>query len=162
MLIKGALFDELAARNAVHAEFAQRSIPHDRIELVGRLANPRDHLNLYSRVDIALDTYPYVGTTTICESLLMGVPIISRAGDQHVSRVGVSLLTHAGCTEFVTHSADLFVRFASELAHDATRRAQYHATLREKLLASSVCDGAKFAATFGSTIRAASHANMKA
>ena len=155
MLIKGALFDEPAARNAVHAEFAQRSIPHDRIELVGRLANPRDHLNLYSRVDIALDTYPYVGTTTICESLLMGVPIISRAGNQHVSRVGVSLLTHAECPELIAKDASDFTRIATQLAHDDTRRATYHATLRDKLLTSPVCQATSFAQYFGELLSTA-------
>lgn len=152
MLIKGSLLDEAAAREVVWSQLEQRGVARERVELVGRLADARDHLRLYGKVDIALDTYPYVGTTTLCESLLMGVPIVTRAGEQHVSRVGLSLLTHAGCGELVADSADGFVHIATELARDATWRARYHETLRERLLASAVCDGVAFANAFSEVI----------
>lgn len=155
MVIKGSLLDEPLAREVIWAQLERRGVPRERVELVGRLADPRDHLRLYGKIDIALDTYPYVGTTTLCESLLMGVPIVTRAGEQHVSRVGLSVLTHAGCGELVARSADEYVRIAVDLAGDPARRAQYHATLRDTLLSSRVCDGATFALAFGDVLRAA-------
>ncbi len=152
MLIKGSLLDEPAAREMIWTQLEQRGIARERVELVGRLQDPREHLRLYGKIDIALDTYPYVGTTTLCEAMLMGVPIVTRAGEQHVSRVGLSLLTHAGCAELVADSADEFVRIATALACDGSRRAQYHATLRERMLASAVCDGARFATDFAEAV----------
>jgi hypothetical protein len=152
MLIKGSLLDEPAAREMIWTQLEQRGIARERVELVGRLQDPREHLRLYGKIDIALDTYPYVGTTTLCEAILMGVPIVTRAGEQHVSRVGLSLLTHAGCAELVADSADEFVRIATALARDGSRRAQYHATLRERMLASAVCDGARFATDFAEAV----------
>ena len=152
MLIKGSLLDEPVAREMIWTQLEQRGIARERVELVGRLQDPREHLRLYGKIDIALDTYPYVGTTTLCEAMLMGVPIVTRAGEQHVSRVGLSLLTHAGCAELVADSADEFVLIATALARDGSRRAQYHATLRERMLASAVCDGARFATDFAETV----------
>ncbi len=152
LLIKGSLLDEPAAREVIWSQLEQRGVARERVELVGRLADPRDHLRLYGKVDIALDTYPYVGTTTLCEAMLMGVPIVTRAGEQHVSRVGLSLLTHAGCAELVADSADGFVRIATELARDGARRLQYHTTLRERMLASVLCDGARFATDFAEIV----------
>ena len=69
--------------------------------MIGRIAEARRHLEHYPRVDVALDTYPYHGTTTTCEALWMGVPVVSLAGRTHVSRVGVSLLNCVGLPEFV-------------------------------------------------------------
>lgn len=44
----------------------------------------------------SLDTFPYAGTTTTCESLFMGVPCVTMAGSVHAHNVGVSLLNKVG------------------------------------------------------------------
>jgi predicted O-linked N-acetylglucosamine transferase (SPINDLY family) len=69
--------------------------------------------------------------------------------------VGVSLLTHAGCPEFIAKDASDFTRIATQLAHDDTRRATYHATLRDKLLTSPVCQANNFASSFGELLSTA-------
>jgi predicted O-linked N-acetylglucosamine transferase (SPINDLY family) len=109
------------------------------------LAAPGDHLALYGRVDIALDTFPYHGTTTTCEALWMGVPVVTRAGETHASRVGVSLLTNAGVAELVATSDESYVEVATTLARDFPRLAGLRATLRERMAASPLMDGPLFA-----------------
>lgn len=47
-------------------------------------------------VTFSLDTFPYAGTTTTCESLYMGVPCVTMAGSVHAHNVGVSLLSNVG------------------------------------------------------------------
>src|SRR5690606_36356904 len=108
-------------------------LPVDRVDLLERTADTMSHLSIYHRVDVALDTFPYHGTTTTCEALWMGVPVVTLAGDRHMSRVGVSLLNAAGHPEWVAQSPDDYVRIAAELAGDRARLATLRAGLREDL-----------------------------
>ena len=83
-----------------------------------------DHLAKYSRMDISLDTFPYAGTTTTVEALLMAVPVVTLratgAGATHAQNVGVSLLTQVGLTELIANSEDHFVEIAVNLARIIT------------------------------------------
>jgi predicted O-linked N-acetylglucosamine transferase (SPINDLY family) len=99
-----------------------------------------NHLALYARVDVALDTFPYNGTTTTCEALWMGVPVVTLAGETHVERVGASLLTRVGLPDLVAESAEAYVATAVALADDASRRRALRATLRERLRRSPLMD----------------------
>ena len=107
----------------------------------------------YSKVDIALDTFPYHGTTTTCEALWMGVPVVSRVGDRHVSRVGASLLTAVGHAGWLAQSDDDYVRVAVALASDPAELARVRAGLRDELRASPLLDHSGQAARFGAALR---------
>ncbi|MGD0465031.1 MAG: hypothetical protein ABSB74_21315, partial [Tepidisphaeraceae bacterium] len=103
------------------------------------------HLELYHRVDLALDTYPYHGTTTTCEALWMGVPVVSLAGRTHASRVGVSLLSNVGLPEFIARTPQQYVQIATGLAGDLPRLAELRRTLRPRMQASPLMDAPRFA-----------------
>ena len=115
-----------------------------RVELRGWIAGRREHLELYGGIDIALDTYPYNGTTTTCEALWMGVPVITLAGEVHMSRVGATLMRCAGLADLVAGNAGEYVEKAVALARDAARRQALRAGLRARLLASPLLDHAGF------------------
>jgi len=141
-----------AIRADVWARFGRHGITPDRIEPIGWCDSLQDHFALYQSVDIALDPTPYCGTTTTCEALWMGVPVVTLAGPSHVSRVGASLLSCAGLGNLVAHNADEFVRIASELAGDLDRQATLRATLRKTMLASPLCDASVFCRRFEAMI----------
>ena len=61
----------------------------------------KDHLNLYKKLDIALDTFPYNGVTTTFEALWMGVPVIGIKGFNFNSRCGESILKNANLNSFI-------------------------------------------------------------
>ncbi len=115
-----------------------------RVELRGWTSGREQHLDGYGEVDIALDTFPYNGTTTTCEALWMGVPVVTLAGEVHMSRVGASLLTCTGLGELIAHDETGYVRIATELARDGRRRQALRADLRSRLLASPLLDHAGF------------------
>jgi predicted O-linked N-acetylglucosamine transferase (SPINDLY family) len=105
----------------------------------------REYLELYHRLDIVLDTFPYNGHTTSLDALWMGVPVVSLAGDAPVSRAGLSQLTNLGLPELVAHSEEDYVRIAAELADDFPRLAQLRATLRHRMENSVLMDAPRFA-----------------
>lgn len=111
------------------------------------------HLAAHDRMDLALDPFPYNGTTTTCESLLMGVPVVALAGRVHRARVGASLLHACGLGDLVAPDVESYVRLASDLAHDSPRLADLRRTTRDRFLASPVCDGAGFARRFEGALR---------
>jgi predicted O-linked N-acetylglucosamine transferase (SPINDLY family) len=96
-------------------------------------------------MDIALDTFPYNGTTTTCEALWMGVPVVALAGDSHAGRVGVSILTQMGLTDFIAGTPGDYVQIAVDLANDPVRRSELRRTLRPLMAASPLCDAKAFA-----------------
>jgi predicted O-linked N-acetylglucosamine transferase (SPINDLY family) len=120
----------------------------DRVELLGLCADPRSHLELYRRVDVALDTSPYNGTTTTCEALWMGVPVVTRRGDRHAARVGESLLSAIGQPEWVAPDWDGYRALARRLAAVATDDAPRGAILRERMRTSLLMDGPEQAKRF--------------
>jgi protein O-GlcNAc transferase len=115
-----------------------------RVELRGWIKDRRQHLELYDNIDIALDTFPYNGTTTTCEALWMGVPVVSLAGDAHMSRVGAAILHCVGLSDLVARSAGEYADIAVTLARDAGRRQSLRAGLRSQLLASPLLDHTGF------------------
>ncbi len=123
--------------------FQKVGIPADRIDIVGWLPQ-KEHFDLYGQVDIALDTYPYHGTTTTCEALLMGVPVISLVGDTHMSRVGLSISTRLGL-EFLTASTPSeYVSKAYALAAQPQSLEKLRASMRARMTGSHFCDGSLF------------------
>ena len=107
--------------------------------------SPRvNFLALRNEADIALDPFPFNGTTTTCESLWMGVPVVTLAGLNHASRVGVSFLTIVGMPQLVSQSLDEYVETAVSLANDRARLTALRAGMRESMLASPLMDAARF------------------
>jgi predicted O-linked N-acetylglucosamine transferase (SPINDLY family)/predicted SAM-dependent methyltransferase len=145
--------EEAEAREQLVAEFVRHGVAADRVEVLSSLPSTAEHLAQYHRVDIALDAFPYHGTTTTCEALWMGVPVVTLAGDRHVSRVGASLLTHVGLPELVAHSPEAFVTIARDLARSPERLMRYRADLRDQLRRSPLLDAESMARRFESAMR---------
>jgi len=114
-----------------------------RVEFV-ELRPRREYLEVYHRLDIALDTFPYNGHTTSLDALWMGVPVVSLAGETPVSRAGLSQLSNLGLPELVAHSESEYVNIAEVLATDLPRLAQLRATLRHRMESSVLMDAPRF------------------
>jgi protein O-GlcNAc transferase len=102
---------------------------------------PVTHLARYSGVDIALDPFPFCGSTTTFEALVMGVPVITLPGDTMVSRWSASMLRALRLDDLVASSEEAYVAIAEALAGDPARLSDLRGTLRDRLAASSLCDG---------------------
>jgi protein O-GlcNAc transferase len=140
LLLKGKGLGDTSVRSRVLSRLAAFNIAPERVGVLGHTKTTPEHLSLYHRMDIALDPFPYHGTTTTCEAMWMGVPVISLAGPAHASRVGISLMETVGLPEFIAQSPEDYVRTAAALASDATRLAKLRSGLRDQMKHSPLCD----------------------
>jgi len=134
LYLKGGALGDPATRARLRARFSARGIDGERILLAGHAPTTGDHLACYADVDVALDTFPYGGTTTTCEAFWMGVPVVSLVGGWHSARVGYSLLNAVGLGHLAVFDEDAYVRAAVELARHRAYRLGLRASLRERLL----------------------------
>lgn len=144
LVLKAYSFSDEATRLAAAERFQREGISVDRVVLLTSCATIREHLALYHRIDIGLDTFPYNGTTTTCEALWMGVPVITLAGKTHAARVGASLLSNIGLQEHIAQTREEYVQIAVELAGDTRRRADLRYNLRGMMLRSPLTDAKRF------------------
>ncbi|MBD2410718.1 hypothetical protein FACHB389_23000 [Nostoc calcicola FACHB-389] len=140
IILKIRWFDDRPTRDRYLSLFADCGIDSHRVKLIGMIPDSNRHLAFYGNIDIALDPFPYHGTTTTCEALWMGVPVITLAGQTHVSRVGVSLLTTVGVPELIASTPQEYVAKAVALASDLPTLSQLRFNLRQQVAASALCD----------------------
>lgn len=130
-------------RSDVEKRLAKHGLPLDRVILETR--KPENQYALYNKIDIALDPFPAVGGTTSMDTLWMGVPFVTLAGEHFGSRMGVSILTSAGLQELIAENKEEYVCIASSLANDHARLKDMRHNLRDRFAASPAMDKEKFA-----------------
>lgn len=155
LLLKSKALVDPAAQARFLERLAAAGIGREQVECVGYVERIEGHLALYRRMHVALDPTPYNGTTTTCEALWMGVPVVVLEGDRHGARVGASLLRAAGRPQWVTGTEDDYVALAARLGADRSALAAERATLRSDLRQSVLLDGAAYAARFHAALRQA-------
>lgn len=153
LLLKGSGLETPAIKERFVGRLRGLGIDPAPFDFIGRTASTGEHLALYNRVSIALDTFPYNGTTTTCEALWMGIPVVTLKGDRHASRVGASLLTNIGHAEWIARDAEEYVGIASILAASPECLEGVKARLRGDISKSPVMDHAAQASRFGVALR---------
>jgi predicted O-linked N-acetylglucosamine transferase (SPINDLY family) len=133
-----------SARERTLAELKREGVEESRIEFVDRQPR-RNYLELYHRIDLALDTSPYNGHTTNLEGLWMGVPAVTRVGQTAVSRAGLSQLSNIGLSKLAAFTDEQFIQIAAELANNPAELTTLRADLRERMRGSALNDSRQFA-----------------
>jgi protein O-GlcNAc transferase len=151
--IKGRGLKQTGSQQVLIERLTSAGIDPARVTLQPQTESVQTHLEQYQHIDIALDTFPYNGTTTTCEALFTSTPVITLTGDRHASRVSASLLSAAGLPELVASSTDEYINLAANLAQDPNRLTHYHHTLHTQLLASPLCDHQRFSDMFAAKLR---------
>jgi predicted O-linked N-acetylglucosamine transferase (SPINDLY family) len=153
LLLKSKSIADPTTLGRLQARMQAGGIDPSRIDSIAYTKTVDEHLRLYARVHVALDTMPYNGTTTTCEALWMGVPVVCVEGDRHAARVGASLLRATGCEHLLGSTADEFVDIAVKLAHDRAQLTALRSESRARLLASPLMDSRRYAERFHSALR---------
>ena len=153
LLLKSHCFSDAGTRRYASELFVRHGIEKERVELLLYEPSVHTHLSFYSRVDIGLDTFPYNGTTTTCEALWMGVPVVTLSGGTHASRVGKSLLSNIGLGELVALTEKEYMEAAIELANDTKRLQGLRKSLRDMMAHSPLTNAKQFTADLESCYR---------
>jgi len=160
LVLKYRRLNSRGTQSRLRELFGAQGISAERVELMGWSPQP-ELLSWYGQVDLALDTFPYSGGLTTCEALWMGVPVVTCPGETFASRHSLSHLTTVGLTETIARDLDEYVELAVALAEGLPRLAAIRAGLRQRVAASPLCDGPRFAADFSSILRQTWEERMK-
>jgi len=151
ILLNTRQLNDAAIRETTWRRFAAHGIGRERVML--EYITPRaSSIAAYSRVDIALDPFPYNGGTTTAEALWMGVPVLTLAGDRLVGRMGVSQLSNVGLQDWIAEDAAEYVAKAKYFA-EISALTKLRAGLRQRVLESPLFDAPRFAAHFEQALR---------
>jgi len=131
--------------------FSDKSVL-DRVQILDYSDTFTQHLQDYNLIDVALDTFPYSGTTTSCESLLMGVPIITLFDNvrfYHSQNVTSSLLHNSNLESYITYSKQHYIDKAIELSKNFT---DFKVSVRDSFVHGNVCNYSKFVSDLQNTL----------
>ena len=144
LLLKSLSLGSRETRDTILAAFNARGIDANRIKLMGWIPKSETPLAAYHQIDIALDTFPYNGTTTTFEALWMGVPVVTVSGSRHAGRVGASILGALDLGDLVALTTTDYIESCTSLARDTKKLNSLRHSLRTRLRNSTLMDGLGF------------------
>ncbi|WP_200250131.1 tetratricopeptide repeat protein [Lamprobacter modestohalophilus] len=153
LLLKSGQYEDEDFCQRIRDRLAEHGIGPERIEMEGP-AKQKEFLRTYRRIDIALDPWPYSGGLTTCEALMMGVPVVTYPGPTFAGRHAATHLVNAGYPEWVCESWEAYHQRVLDLAGDLAKLASIRRRLRQRVTASPLCDGLRFAENLDGALRA--------
>jgi predicted O-linked N-acetylglucosamine transferase (SPINDLY family) len=132
LLLKAPSFSDGGAVRLFGERLQKLGVDLARVEFRGP-TGLTDMMAEYGDVDIALDPVPYNGGTTSLQAMWMGVPVVTQAGHNFVSRMGASFMTAAGLSDWVASDDEGYVRIAVQMAQDRAALLALKRGLRERL-----------------------------
>ena len=134
-------------RTMILQDFMDNNIDASRI--IFQDPSPREKYFIsYNDIDIALDTFPYPGLTVACDTLWMGVPIITKKGNSFLSNLGYTVAMNSDHREFCASDDQEYINKAVLLAQDIKKLNQDRLMRRQKILETNLCNGQLFARSF--------------
>lgn len=115
-----------------------------RVDILPPTSKSSDRAELLSAIDIFLDSQYSIGADMVCDSLWMGVPVVSLLRDRATARLGASILKAAGFENWIASDDRNFIDIAVKLSADGAGIMELRKTLRDRVLASSLCDTSDF------------------
>ncbi len=143
-LIKG-LSDETALQTFFFEIAEEEGVCPDRLRFLPTAPSSQVHRANLTIADVVLDTFPYNGATTTLETLWMGIPIVTRVGEQFAARNSYTMMMNAGITEGIAFSDREYIEWGVRFGTDANLRQQVTANLHRSRRTSPLWNGRQFA-----------------
>lgn len=152
LLLKYRYFIDPILQSVTRARFAAERVDPGRIDFQGQ-SEGAEYLASYDQIDLFLDPSPCPGGTTTCDALAAGVPVLTLAGPDFYSRIGILCVRAAGLGDLVADSWDDYVARALRLSQDVAALDRLRAGVRAGLEAGALCDEAGFVSRLEATFR---------
>lgn len=153
LVLKTRSLGDPGVRERYRAMFEAQGVESERVDLLAPSPHP-ELLAHYNEIDIALDPFPFSGMTTTCESLWMGVPVVTLPGETFAGRHSASHLHNVGLGDWAVATAEEYLAVAERWSRDGAALAELRAGLRARMAASPLCDGPRFARNLEAAFRA--------
>jgi len=148
LLIKHKFFNDPGVQKSFLKRFQEMGISEKQLIFKAFNFTNVGHFEEYRQIDIALDSFPYNGTTTTFEAMVMGVPTLTLTGDLHASRVGTTIMKGVGLDQFTAATPEQFVQNAIDIASDRSALLEIKRGLRERFYQSPLADQKAFTKSF--------------
>ncbi|MGB3639955.1 MAG: O-linked N-acetylglucosamine transferase, SPINDLY family protein [Rivularia sp. (in: cyanobacteria)] len=121
LLIKGQN-DEEAIKEFFYQIAKDENIDYSRIIFLPQVDLEATHRANLEIADVVLDTYPYNGATTTLETLWMGIPLVTKVGEQFAARNSYTMMMNTGITEGIAWTDEEYIEWGIRLGKDAKLR----------------------------------------
>ena len=148
LFLKTKELDNLAVATNIRKKFQENGISAERIITEGKSKTREEMLKKYNQVDIALDPFPYSGVTTSLEANWMGVPLLTKKGNNFYSRIGTSINQNLGMEDWIANNEKDYILKAISKASNLKKLFQTKKELRNKFLKSPLSNTKQYAKHF--------------
>ena len=128
------------------------NLSKDRIILMGSTKTRKKNLEVYNKIDIALDPFPFQGNTSTCEAVWMGVPVLTLKGNRYLFHFGESINSNLNMRDWIAKDKDEYIFKAVKFASNLSFLSDLRKNLREKALQSPVFDAVRFSEHFSNML----------
>jgi len=153
ILLKDSLAGGDDLKNNILNKFNDNGVDKEKIILLNREKKIIDHLKLYNKANVALDTFPYPGVTTSYEAIVMGLPVLTMKGFNFNSRCGESINKNIGLNDLIAENDEDYIKKANALKLEKNLSLKYGLSLREKALKSPLFDTDTFVKDFENLLK---------
>ena len=153
LILKDSLEGGEDLKNNLIDKFTKNGVRKEQIIILENQKTIYEHLNIYNRVNLALDTFPWPGVTTSFEAILMGVPVLTKSGFNSNSRCGESIMKNINMQEMIADNETEYVNKAISFINNKDFSKNYGINLREKALSSPLFDTSTFTIDFCKLIK---------
>ena len=148
LLLKNKLLNSKEIIDTTIQRFKKQNVKKEQLILEGESKTRKELLNIYNKIDIALDPFPFQGNTTSIEALWMGVPIITLKGNRYISHFGESINSNLNMSNWIAENYADYILKAKKFSSDINELSKIRTRLRQSCLQSPVFDSKRFSKHF--------------
>ena len=148
LLLKNKLLNSKEIIDTTIQRFKKQNVKKEQLILEGESKTRKELLNIYNKIDIALDPFPFQGNTTSIEAAWMGVPIITLKGNRYISHFGESINSNLNMSNWIAENCEDYILKAKKFSSDINELSKIRTRLRQSCLQSPVFDSKRFSQHF--------------